>query len=127
MGLAVNPKAKPMSLRNFRDSEGGDWQVWDVLPHSRRQAERRRADRRRYPPPAYGGPERRVRADRRVRSPQLLTPGLESGWLCFETASEKRRLTPIPPQWESCSDEELERFCRNASRVGGRASLTRAS
>lgn len=100
------------------DSEGNEWRVWDVLPYSSRQEERRRAERRQMPSAAYRGPERRTRPDRRVRSPHLLTPGLERGWLCFETGEEKRRLTPIPSGWDGCSEDELERLCCEAMRVG---------
>jgi hypothetical protein len=45
----------------------------------------------------------------------LLTPGLEQGWLCFESESEKRRLTPIPPDWDKGSDEELAALCSRAT------------
>jgi hypothetical protein len=38
----------------------------------------------------------------------------QQGWLCFESATDKRRLGPIPARWQSASDEELRRF-RNAA------------
>ena len=34
----------------------------------------------------------------------------QQGWLCFESATEKRRLGPIPEQWMSASDDELRRM-----------------
>jgi hypothetical protein len=43
--------------------------------------------------------------------------GLEKGWLCFERNGEKRRLTPIPEDWETRSDAELLVFCRAAEAV----------
>jgi hypothetical protein len=58
--------------------------------------------------PAYTGPERRTGRERRVRTPTLLTPGLESGWLCFENHVDKRRLTPVPTGWEEAPADELE-------------------
>ena len=36
-------------------------------------------------------------------------PGtLPGGWLCFESADEKRRLHPVPGAWDACSPAELE-------------------
>jgi hypothetical protein len=34
----------------------------------------------------------------------------QHGWLCFESATEKRRLGPIPDEWRTVSDELLRRF-----------------
>lgn len=45
----------------------------------------------------------------------------QQGWLCFESATEKRRLGPIPDQWQSASDEELRRFRDSAQPVPQRA------
>jgi hypothetical protein len=101
-----------MGYRIFRDSNGTEWQTWDVVP---RLAERRLHDRRRErmaPPKA----ERRRAVDRRVligRRP-VLSSGLDSGWLCFEAPVEKRRLTPIPADWERCATDRLEEYCREA-------------
>jgi hypothetical protein len=96
--------------------------VWNVTPFAAREGERRTTERRRPPVAVYAGPERRARRDRRVRTAQLLTPGLETGWLCFESGSEKRRLSPIPPGWEQAPDEELETLFQNARAVARRAS-----
>ncbi|MBA3969658.1 MAG: hypothetical protein H0X52_06115, partial [Gemmatimonadetes bacterium] len=59
----------------------------------------------------HKGPERRRGVDRS----NLLTPGLEQGWLCFEAESEKRRLTPIPPEWDQGTDEDLAALCSRAT------------
>ena len=40
---------------------------------------------------------------------------LLGGWLCFESATEKRRLPPIPRNWESASEERLNLLCRVAT------------
>ena len=45
----------------------------------------------------------------------------QQGWLCFESASEKRRLGPIPAQWQAVSDDELRRFRDAAHPVAHRA------
>lgn len=115
-----------MALRTFIDSGGAEWRVWNVMPHALSEGERRQGDRRRATAQAaasYTGPERRRGLERRVRTPALLTPGLEHGWLCFENHVDKRRLTPIPRGWESCPDEELEELCREARSVTRRQQL----
>jgi hypothetical protein len=100
-----------MGYRVFRDSQGTDWQTWDVVPQL---AERRAADRRRAE--AAVADERRRARERRILSGRrpVLSAGLDGGWLCFEAPVEKRRLTPIPADWLRCDDECLERYCRAA-------------
>lgn len=39
------------------------------------------------------------------------------GWLCFESAASKRRLTPIPTRWRDASDAELVGFLGQATTV----------
>ncbi|MBA3970120.1 MAG: hypothetical protein H0X52_08465 [Gemmatimonadetes bacterium] len=39
---------------------------------------------------------------------------LEGGWLVFQSPTEKRRLRPIPPDWESCPPERLYLLSRVA-------------
>jgi hypothetical protein len=100
-----------MGYRVFRDSKGTEWQTWDVVPQL---AERRLTDRRgaviaRQQPDRRHG-ERRVLTGRRP----VLSAGLDGGWLCFEAAIEKRRLTPIPGDWLRCDEERLEQYCREA-------------
>ena len=104
-----------MGYRVFTDSRGTEWQTWDVVPQltERRAIERRvrvepvpHADRRR-------APDRRIIKGRRP----TLTAGLDTGWLCFETDREKRRLAPIPSDWQRCSAEQLERYCAAAKRA----------
>jgi hypothetical protein len=34
----------------------------------------------------------------------------QHGWLCFESATEKRRLGPIPTDWKTVSEEQLRRL-----------------
>ncbi|MEP6991365.1 MAG: hypothetical protein ABJA80_10590 [bacterium] len=102
-----------MAYRIFTDSQGAAWQAWDVVP---RLEERRVTDRRtRATQPPHS--DRRSHSDRRIlpghRS--VLNSGLTSGWLCFETADEKRRLSPIPDDWLRCPDAELEHYCAAAT------------
>jgi hypothetical protein len=96
--------------------------VWNVSPHPAQGSERRTEERRLTVGGTYAGVERRrATRERRVRTPGLLTPGLESGWLCFETHDEKRRLTPIPPGWDAAPEGELETFFLNARPVTRRS------
>lgn len=106
-----------MSYRLFEDSNGSEWQVWDIVP---RLEERRLA----------GARDRRVEisvipfADRRVATRRfgstrrtLLRGSFAHGWLCFESGNEKRRLSPIPDDWTSCDDPTLEEYLHAAKRV----------
>jgi hypothetical protein len=44
-----------------------------------------------------------------------VAPDLRMGWLSFDSGSERRRVSPIPPGWEEASDERLELICRIAT------------
>jgi hypothetical protein len=88
--------------RVFTDRNGRVWEVWDVAPTL---AERR------------GGEPRPVSVERR-RKPGNRPPlpdGLRQGWLAFESAMERRRVAPVPPQWEIMSDEELDALLHTAT------------
>ena len=112
-----------MAARSFRDEAGVEWTVWAVRPQmgerrlgsERRSGQDRRADPRRTR--AGGRPDRRRVPDRRVapRSRVTLMPGYEHGWLAFEAGHERRRLVPIPPDWEACDARALEAYCRRAA------------
>lgn len=103
-----------MGYRSFRDSNGVDWDAWDVVPQL---AERRVEDRRQSRQAIQFGDRRH--SDRRVIESRraVMASGLAAGWLCFEGGSEKRRLSPIPDDWARCPDEQLEEYCRLARRV----------
>ena len=105
-----------MGLRAFRDSNRVEWRVWDVRP-SGSGSDRRVADRRNPDPVIrYSGPERRSGKDRRVtRATRWVLPIRE--WLAFDSEIEKRRLIPVPENWEELPDRELERLCQQAVRV----------
>jgi hypothetical protein len=50
-----------------------------------------------------------------VRPTQSALPGtFQSGWLVFESGTEKRRLSPIPSNWQTLTPSELERLCERA-------------
>ena len=107
-----------MASREFTDRNGVAWHVAEIHPQ---WAERRRRDRRAADTSGTASRvgERRRGMDRRrvaeVRAP--VTPGYEGGWLTFESADEKRRLAPIPADWESLPPGRLELLCRAAHPV----------
>lgn len=81
-----------MALINFADSSGREWRVWSIVP-------------------SYES----------ARDDERMTPGLQGGWLCFEGDDEKRRLSPIPSEWESADAADLERYCAEAKPVRRRS------
>jgi hypothetical protein len=90
LGEPIVDQPAAVSHRLFDDSKGVRWDVWPVYPE--------------------------------VRSPQLSAlPGtFQTGWLVFESISEKRRLSPIPSNWQSLPPGELERLCERAETASRR-------
>jgi hypothetical protein len=80
-------------LREFTDTKGVHWKVWAIVPTS---AELDSLD-----------------GTRRKKS-QLRQGTWREGWLLFESESDARRLRPIPENWATAQEIELERFCRDA-------------
>ncbi len=79
------------SHRLFDDKRGVRWDVWAVYPEAR-------------------------------PSQVSALPGtFQSGWLVFESASEKRRLSPIPSDWQTLDETALERLCEQAETAVPRA------
>jgi hypothetical protein len=83
-----------MAKRQIHDELGRIWDVWDVIPsdvlnssYDRRSSDRARPSSARMQP--------------------SLQPELEEGWLCFQTASERRRFAPIPVGWFDFSQPDL--------------------
>lgn len=87
-----------MAFRTFRDPEGREWQAWDVVP--------------------------RRDSDPGSRSQHWLPPEMAEGWLCFEAADQKRRLSPFPEGWEACDDSVIHALCRAAHPVTRRRTVT---
>ena len=108
-----------MPYRTFIDSLGNDWQVWDIVP---RLTERRSDDAtdRRVETVPISFVDRRRDARRLTQARRAVLRGTYAqGWLCFDSAKEKRRLTPIPADWTTCSDELMEVYARHAEPVRG--------
>jgi len=77
-----------MPLREFTDSTGRRWRVWDIRPEQMHAA---------------------TRAEDHLQA-------VINGWLAFEpaTGGEKRRLAPIPARWDSASEAELDEMLERA-------------
>jgi hypothetical protein len=84
-----------MAVRDFLDAEGVRWKVWPVVPE--------------------------------MLQPKTAAEDYlgeyESGWLCFESASQRRRLPEFPSNWEQLSEAELRSLLHVASVVPKRKSL----
>lgn len=89
-------------LREFTDKTGMRWRVYDVYPTGPSAAL------------SVSPPTDRVNA--------FPSRDHVNGWLCFESTSEKRRLTPIPPDWELCEAKRLEDLCADAGYVSRNSS-----
>src|SRR6476469_407709 len=102
--------------RTFEDVRGRVWEVWMVHPSA---IERRRMERRSPVENAVFLLEQRVLGERRT------TPGARSavaseyssGWLCFASEGEKRRLAPVPVSWMTANDTQIGEWLRVAKRV----------
>jgi len=89
-----------MALREFSDSRGRLWRVWEVrAPEAA--------------PVGGGAGQLRVRGE------------YQAGWLAFEceAIAARRRLVPIPEGWADGSEEQLRRWCADARRLTPRSRL----
>lgn len=97
-----------MALREFTDGAGTRWRVWDVHPGLQRPdlpaVEVPVADR---------APAHQARAE--ALFSERVRRQFAGGWLAFEREGERRRLSPIPAQWEGLSDAELCVLCDRAA------------
>lgn len=66
-----------MTMRSCIDRAGVRWEIFAVHP----EAEGRKAQR--------------------------MPEAFRSGWLCFQSANERRRLAPIPLGWQGWEEQEL--------------------
>jgi hypothetical protein len=81
-----------MAVREFADSAGRQWRVWDVTPESI------------YP---------------QTKAEDYLADIYRTGWLVFETKAEdeKRRLSDIPAGWSELSGAGLEVLLQRAELI----------
>ena len=108
-----------MALRAFSAPDGSLWQVWSVVPGGLDAVlDKRQHDRRGQDVLAYTGRERRVAERRQGSRLPGVSEALEGGWLCFESAGERRRLVPVPAGWEESEDADLVRLWERAEPRG---------
>ena len=74
-------------MRTITDAAGTQWTVFEVKKQGG-------TDRWSYLPTEYG-----------------------DGWLCFESKTSNRRLTPIPENWRQAGDPDLVRMLGQATTV----------
>lgn len=100
----MSPRARAlrlMALRDFTDTAGRHWTVWSVHPAA----------------------EIRLRSTPRpVGTLRDAHDMLRDGWLVFETRGERRRLVPIPDDWELIEPTALETLLARAMDVPARRS-----
>ena len=99
------------------------WDVWQVHPSAaeRRFVQRRTRDEDRGEAgDRRSGDDRRVDEKARGLARATIAPEFTYGWLCFETAGEKRRLAPVPEGWDRADDETIEQWCCTAKAVARR-------
>ena len=99
-----------MAFREFTDEAGAQWAVYDVTP---RIEDRRGDDRRLADTPASD--EERRQQDRRLAVRSSRPVRLTKSWLCFECGDERRRLQPVPAQWQQLPDAELVKLLARAT------------
>ena len=58
---------------------------------------------------------------RTSRHAVAVSPGLEGGWLSFVGRDVKRRLAPVPAEWQTMPPADLERLCAKARDVSSAA------
>jgi hypothetical protein len=94
----MTDSSRPEQNRYFKDVQGRMWVVWEVYP---RLLERRLLRERRA--------SRRESSDRRheLVGRQTLPRQILGGWLAFQNMHERRRVIPVPDDWEQLDDREL--------------------
>ena len=112
-----------MPYRTFTDSAGAEWQVWDIVPRHHERRDTEKMDRRVKVIPIAFADRRQPATNRRLSAGgarrAYLRGSYAHGWLCFESRQEKRRLSPVPADWTTCSDEKLESYTKLGERVPG--------
>jgi hypothetical protein len=89
-----------VALRAFVGNDGREWQVWDTRPTvTSPNVEASELD-------TVGGVPR-------------ISKKREGGWLTFTTTADRRRLSPIPEDWETADETGLQAMLAAADRIAG--------
>lgn len=93
-----------MALREFTDAAGRGWQVWDTYPSIDNPSDSSALHRFLESQPPKDGAGKPVSVRERY----------VHGWLTFSAGRERRRLAPIPANWQSASLDELNEYLDRA-------------
>ena len=97
-----------MSLLQFLDDDGQEWQVWDTRPATPvANVDLSSAD------------AARSTSNKATEFP-LLSRKREAGWLTFTAVDERRRLSPIPDAWELADETSLRALLKTADKIAGK-------
>lgn len=96
-----------MSHRQFLDTHGTLWTVWDVYPALVERDLSRALGRPSGGQPRVAPPHAILALDRLY----------DDGWLCFESLAGKRRLAPVPQGWDRLTGDALSDLCDRAMDV----------
>ena len=93
-----------MALQEFTGVDGRQWQVWETRPT--------------IPQPADDSPLGDAPSSTsKITELGRFSKKREAGWLTFSTANERRRLSPIPEEWESLDSVGLRALLEGADKV----------
>ena len=87
-----------MALRGFVGDDGQEWQVWDTRP-------------------AITSPNVNPAVPDTFGDIPRISKKREGGWLTFTAAADRRRLSPIPDDWETADEPSLRAMLAAADRV----------
>ena len=89
-----------MALREFVGDDGQEWQVWDTRP-------------------TISSPNADESAPPKAGEFPRFSKKREDGWLTFTAAVDRRRLSPIPEDWETADEASLRAMLAAADRTTG--------
>jgi hypothetical protein len=87
-----------VALREFVGDDGKEWQVWDTRP-------------------AASSPNAIMPAPYLVGEITRISKKRERGWLTFTADADRRRLSPIPKDWETADEASLRTMLAAADPV----------
>ena len=96
-----------MPLREFKDEAGRPWQAWDTYPAGNTSGRGSALGRYMAQQPENAGVQ-----------PTSVRQRFEAGWLTFQSGKERRRLVPIPTDWEDADEATLRRYLENSENAG---------
>ena len=97
-----------MTHRKIKDGDGKSWDIWEVYPSA---VEQRMSGE--YPAAPSADGSNAERREVRIRVPSAL----EQGWLAFQAGTERRRLAPIPENWNKLGEMALLALLARADRL----------